>query len=96
MFFPLFNAMREAKEQRCCNCFSPIRLVSLSVYLSLFLSHPYNKKEKHLALASFCVRVYVFFWMFVIVRGKQNKNDFTKKKKPFHTFFTHAQKKKIQ
>ena len=40
MFFPLFNAMREAKEQRCSNCFSPIRLVSLSVYLFLSLSFP--------------------------------------------------------
>ena len=66
MFFPLFNAMREAKEQRCCNCCSSIRLVSLSAYLFLFislsLSHPCNKKEKHLALASFCVYVCMRFF----------------------------------
>ena len=97
MFFPLFNAMREAKEQRCCgNCFSPIRLVSLSVYLSFSfsLSHPYNKQRETSCFSIFlCVRVYVFFWMFVIVRGKLNKTWMISQKKNHFTHFSLMHKK---
>ena len=91
MFFPLFNAMRDAKEQRCFFCCSPIRLVSLSVYLSLFfslsLSHPYNKKEKHLALASFCVYVCMCFLDVCDCTRKAKQKWFHTQKK---NHFTHA------